>query len=69
VRQVSALAPFRIPLRVAFGVLLLGFVLMFVSPPFGAWVALPGMLVVVGCGLLAFGLQLLAMFPKWRSHG
>jgi len=66
---VNPLARFRAPVRIAFGILVLGFALMFVSPALGAWVALPGMVVVVGCGVLAFGVQLLSFFPRRRTHG
>jgi len=66
---VNPLARFRTPVRIAFGILVLGFALMFVSPPLGAWVALPGMVVVVGCGILAFAVQLLSLLSRRRTHG
>jgi len=64
---VNPLARFRTPVRIAFGILVLGFALMFVSPPLGAWVALPGMVVVVGCGMLAFAVQLASMFTRRKT--
>jgi hypothetical protein len=66
---VNPLARFRLLVRIAFAILVLGFALMFVSPSLGAWVALPGMVVVVACGLLAFGVQFLALFSRRRTHG
>jgi len=65
---VSLLAKARPVLRVGIGVTLLGFALMFFWPAVGAWIAVPGMAIVVACGLLAFGV-LLASFCGWRLKG
>lgn len=50
-------------------VMLLGFAVMFVSPAIGAWIALPGMILVLGCGLLAFGGLFLSLFGKRAANG
>jgi hypothetical protein len=68
-RPVNLIARARPILVAGMGITVLGFALMFVSPPLGAWIAVPGMVIVVAGGLLAFGVFFASLFGKRQTNG
>jgi hypothetical protein len=68
-RPVNLIAKARPILVAGIGIAVLGFLLMFVSPPLGAWIAVPGMVIIVAGGLLAFGVLVASLFGKRQTHG